>query len=165
MGRRKLFNALPSMPASPVYEQVDRVAPQTPVQVCQNFEKSFPIPSFRPNYPEPTQQRGHPSREIQPSLMLAGRGHTEPSSNLSPTEIQTRVQAKPRLILKNHGFLGTQASQFFLKPCETVWPPPSEPEDSHNSLSSVDTLTGACNAALALPSAIVQTAVSSAWPL
>ena len=165
MCRKKLFNDLPFMPASPIYEQVDGVAPQTIVQVGQNFEESFPIPSFRPNYPIPTQQGGYPSREIQPSLMLAGRRHTEPLPNLSPTETQTRMQAKPRLILKNQGFLGTQAFKFFLKPCETAWPPPSELEDRHNSLSSAGTLTDASNAALASLSALVQTAVSGVRPL
>jgi len=152
------------MPASSIYEQVNGVAPQTLVQVGQNFEKSFPIPSFRLNHPIPTQQGGHPSREIQPSLMLAGRRHPEPLPNSSPTETQTRMQAKPRLILKNHGFLGTQAFKFFLKPCQTAWPPPSEPEGKHNSLSSVGTPTDASNAALASPSALVQTAVSGVWP-
>ena len=164
MCRKKLFNDLPFMPASPIYEQVDGVAPQTLVQVGQNFEKSFPIPSFSLNHPIPTQQGGHPSRQIQPSLMLAGRGHTEPLPNSRPTETQTRMQAKPRLILKNHSFLGTQAFKFFLKPCETAWPPPSEPEGKHNSLSSVGTLTDASNAALASPSALVQTFVSGVRP-
>jgi len=165
MCRKKLFNDLPFMPASPIHEQVDGVAPQTLVQVCQNFEKPFPIPSFSPNHPIPTQQGGHPSREIQPSLMLAGGEHTEPLPNSSPTETQTRMQAKPCLILKNYGFLGTQTFKFFLKPCETAWPPPSEPEGKHNSLSLVGTLTDASNAALASPSALVQTPVSGVRPL
>lgn len=164
MCRKKLFNNLSFMPASPIYEQVDGVAPQTLVQVGQNFEESFPVPSFRANHPMPTQQGGYPSREIQPSLMLAGRRHTEPLPNLSPTETQTRMQAKPRLILKNHGFLGAQAFKFFLKPCETAWPPPSELADKHNSLSSIGNLNDASNAALASPSALVQTAVLGVRP-
>jgi len=164
MCRKKLFNDLPFMPASPIHEQVEGVTPQMLVQVCQDFEKSFPIPSLSPNHSIPTQQGGHPSREIQPSLMLAGGEHTKPLPNSSPTETQTRVQTKPCLILKNYGFLGPQTFQFFLKPCETAWPPPSELEGKHNLLSSVDTLTDASNAALASPSALTQTSVSDVRP-
>jgi len=164
MDHKKLFNNLPFMPACPVYKQINGVASQTLVQVSQNTEKSFPISSFGLNHSIPTQQRGDPSREIQPSLMLAGRRHTEPLPYSGPTEPQTRMKAKSRLILKNHGFLPTQALEFFLNLFETEGPHPFEPEGKHNLLSSVDTLTDASNAALASPSALAQTAVSGVRP-
>jgi hypothetical protein len=164
VGHKKLLNDLPFMPACPVYKQINLVASQTLVQVFQNLEKSFPIASVGRNHSIPAQQGSDPSREIQPSLMLAGRGHTQPLPNASPTETQTRMKAKSRLILKNHGFLWTQAFQFFLMTFETQGPHLFEPGGKHSLLSSADTLTDASNAGRASPSALIQTAVSGVRP-
>jgi hypothetical protein len=152
------------MPAGLIHIQPDGVALQTPIKMSQNLDKSLTITPFGLNHPIPTQQRSHPSRNVQTFSMLAGSGHPQPLANASPTATQARMQGKPCLVLKDHCFFGTQGLKFFLKPSETAWSPPCELEDRHSRLASTGTPADASSAELASPLALGQTAALGAPP-
>jgi len=152
------------MPAGLIHIQPDGVALQTPIKMSQNLDKSLTITPFSLNYPIPTQQRSHPSRKVQTFPMLACGGHPQPLANASPTPTQARMQGKTCLVLKDHCFLRTQGLKFFLKPSETVWSHPREPEDRHSRLASTGTPVDASSAELASPLALGQTAALGGPP-
>jgi hypothetical protein len=152
------------MPAGLIHIQPDGVALQTPIKVSQDLDKSLTITPFGLNHPIPTQQGSHPSRKVQTFPMLAGRGHPQPLADASPTTTQARMQGKTCLVLKDHGFLGTQGLKFFLKPSETAWSAPRELEDRHSRLASTGIPADASSAELASPLALDQTAALGAPP-
>ena len=152
------------MPAGLIHIKPDGVALQTPVKMSQDLDKSLTITPFGLKHPITTQQGSHPSRKVQTFPMLTGRGHPQALADTSPTATQARMQGKPCLVLKDHGFLGTQGLKFFLKPSETAWSAPRELEDRHSRLASTGIPTDASSAELASPLALGQTAALSAPP-
>jgi len=158
----KEIDLFPLMPSGPVYIEPDREASQVAAKMFQTSKESFPV-SVRPSdHPPSAQKRGNPSKEIQPLAMLARRRNLKPSSPFCPSYPQTRVQRKPRFILKDDGFLRAQRSEFFLTPYESAWPLRSSPEDTYSLPASVDSLTGASRTEPDEPSGLSRTDASDA---
>ena len=139
----KAINLLPFMPSGSVHVEPDRKASQLATQMLQASKKPFSISVGPSDHSPSAQQRSDPSKQIQPFAMLARRRNPQPFSPLCPSYPQTRVEGKPRFVLKNDGFLRAQFPEFFLTPDESAWPLRSWPGDTYSLPASVDTLTGA----------------------
>jgi hypothetical protein len=152
------------VPASSIYIEPDRITFQPFVNVRENVNKAIAVPSLSLDHPKSAQQWSYPSGDIEPLLVLAGRGNPQPLSTLSPSPTQTWVQRKPCFILKNYGLGRSQGFKFFLKPSEIFWRPLSSPASMCSWHASGGTLTGASSSALAVPSALSQTVAVDVLP-
>jgi len=131
------------MPPRAIDIKPDRIAAKTPVKMPQSFHEAFPVSSFRTDDPVTPQERSHPTREIKPLSMLAGRGDAKRMSSLGPSPSQSRMEGEPRLILKDHRFPRPQILKFFLTPGEIASLLPPGLEDRHNWLFLADNPVGA----------------------
>lgn len=131
------------MPSRAIDIKPDRIAAKTPVKMPQSFHEAFPVSSFRTDDPVTPQERRHPTREIEPLLMLACRGDAKRLSSLGPSPSQSRMKGESRLILKDHRFPRPQILKFFLTPGEIASLLPPGLEDKHNWLFLADNPVGA----------------------
>jgi hypothetical protein len=153
-----------SMPPRAIYIKPDRVAAKTPGKMPQSFQEACPVSSFRTDDPVAPQERSHPTREIKPLLMLAGRGNAKRMSSLGPAPSQSRMEGESRLILKDHRFSRPQILKFFLNPGEIAARLPPGLEDRHNWLFLADNPVGASRPGLAALSFSRQNGALSARP-
>jgi hypothetical protein len=137
---------------------------QSPIKMAEHLEESLPITFGCLNHTVPTQQWGYPSRNVQPQPMLTGGSNAQALSPFSPTPTQSRMQAKARLVLEDHRFPLSQRLKFFLKPCETSWPPRLSLADKCNRLASADIPGDASTSGPALPLRLSQSAALSGSP-
>lgn len=131
------------MPAGSIHIKPDRISPKSSVEMGQDLPKTLPISSFCPNHPETSQKRCHPSRQVKTLLVLARRRDAKRKASLDPAPSQSGMQAKPRLILKNHRLPWPQILKFFLTPGETASLLPPGLEDTNNRLVLNDIPVGA----------------------
>ena len=102
------------MPSGAVHQEPDLVTSQASIKLLQAKKKAFAIPLGMTNQPRFSQKRGHPTKNIQPCLMLAcGRNPKSPAA-FGPTHAQTGMEGKARLIFKYHRLLRPQIFEFFL---------------------------------------------------
>jgi hypothetical protein len=132
-----------SMPFGSINIQPDRIPPETSIEVPQTTYKSFPISLRTPYQTVLTQQRGNPTEDIKPLVMLARSGNPKSLPYLSPSYSQTWMQRKSCLVLKDNRLPGSQGPKFFLKPGEIAWPLPPVPEDTCSQPFLADTPIGA----------------------
>jgi len=158
----EVINRVSFMPAGLIHIQPDGVALQAPIKMAEDREKALPIPSFGSNYPVPTQQGSHPSR--QALSMLTCSEDSQPLTTTSPPATQAGVQGKTGLVLKDYRFLRTQRLKFFLKPFETAWPAELWPEGKHGWPALDCILTCASSAEPASLKALAQTAALDVPP-
>lgn len=156
----KEINLFPLMPSCSVHIEPDRKASELATQMLQASKKPFSVSVGPSDHSPSAQQRSDPSKQIQPLAMLARRRNPQPSSPLCPSYPQTRVERKPRFVLKDDGFLRAQSSEFFLTSDESAWPLRSWPGDTYSLPASVDSLTGASRTEPDEPSGLSQTDAS-----
>ena len=110
------------MPAGAIHVEPDGEPVQPAVEMREDAEEPLPISPLRLEHPVPTQQGGHPPREIQPLPMLTGGWDAKPLAASGPPPPQARVQGKPGLVLEDHRLSRAQGRQFFLTPAGTAGP-------------------------------------------
>jgi hypothetical protein len=164
MGLYKKIDLLTFVPSRPIHIKPDRVPLKPPIKMLQTVNESLSIALGRSHQPLPTEQRGNPSEDIQPLMMLAGRRNPESLSCLGPSYPKTRMESKPGFVLKNNGFLRPQRLKFFLTPDQIVWPPRSVPEDKYNQPVLVDNPIDASRTEPAEPSRLSRNAASGEQP-
>ena len=129
-------NFFPFVPISAIYIQIDRIPPKPAIQLAEASEEAFSVPLGTSQHSHPPQQRGNPTKNIQPLVMLAGSGNPQPPADFTPPSAQTRMQSKTGLIFKDNGLLSSQRSEFFLTCDETFGLLRSAPADTYTQLSS-----------------------------
>ena len=152
------------MPASSIYIEPDRITFQPFVNVRKNVNEAIAVPPLSLNHPKSTQEWSYPSGDIEPLLVLTGRGNPQPLSTLCPSPTQTWVQGKSCFILKNDSLRRSQGLKFFLKPFETSWHLLFSPASMCSWRASGGTPTGASSSALVVPLALSQTGAVDVLP-
>ena len=94
MGLQELPDDVAPMPTGAIDVQPHPIPSEPPVQVPQHQYEALPVPLGGPHQPVPSQQRRHPSREVEPLVMLAGRGNPQPLAPESPPPPQPGVPGK-----------------------------------------------------------------------
>ena len=136
---------LSPMPTRSIHIEPHRVASQPAHHLPEYPQEAVPISSDRPHQTVTSQQRGDPSRQIQPLLVLAGGGNAQALTPQRPASSKTGMHRKAALILEDHRFLRSQRVEFFLTPAENAWPEPSALEDTRRKPAWVDTPTDAAS--------------------
>jgi len=165
MGRQEAPDDVAPMPTGAIDVQPQPIPSEPPAQVPEHQHEALPVPFGGSHEPVPSQQRRHPSREIEPLMMLAGRGNPQPRAPKGPPSPKARMQGKARFILKDDGLARSQGLEFFLTDAGTAWHRPSAPAGTHDWPASDETPTGASTSGLAAPSSRCQTPASSAPPV
>jgi hypothetical protein len=164
IGSNKQIDFFPLVPSGSVNVEINRVAPKALVKMPQTFNESFPVALRTSDHPSPSQQRSHPSKQIEPLAMLTGGRNTQSLSDLRPTKPKAGMQSKAGFILKDYGLPRSKRSQFFLGRGEISLPLHPSTEDTNILLALADTLTGASTIAPAGPSALFQNTASCESP-
>jgi hypothetical protein len=164
MSSYKQINFLPLMPSGSVHIKPDGIPSESVIEIFQTGNKSPSISSRPSDHPSPTQQRSHPSKQIQSLAVLARGRNAQPPPSSRPPHTQPRMKSKPCLVLKDYRFLRSQPPEFFLRPDEIVWPLHSCLEDTYIPPASVDTLIGASKTELDELSRLSQTDASDGPP-
>lgn len=138
MFSEKLLHRFSLMPTRPIDIKPDGIALQPSIEMPKHLEESLPITFACLNHAVATQQRGHPSRNVQPQPMLACGGNAQALPPFSPTPTQSRMQAKARLVLENYRLPLSQRLKFFLKAYGISGPPRFSLADKCNRLASAD---------------------------
>jgi len=101
------------MPSGSIDIQPDRITLKPLIEMFQATQESFSISLRQPQEASSTQQRGHPTEDIEPFAMLAGGRDTKPFPSLGPTDPQTRMGRETGFVLKDEGLRGSEGSKFF----------------------------------------------------
>lgn len=109
----EFFDYFTPMPARSINIKPNRLMSQRSIQMRQNLQKSFPVTAFRLDHAATSEQRGHPTGDIQTLAVLTGRRNLQSASLLAPTPPEARMERKPGLVLKNNGFTRIQRAEFF----------------------------------------------------
>jgi len=165
MALEKKFDLLASMPGGPVHIEEDIVALELFQQVMQHFQESLPIAPGCSDQSLPPQQWRHPTRQIEPFVVLAIGGNPKSFAPLGPAPSQAGMKAKAGLILKNNGLPGFKIAQFFLTPFENCGNLRRGPEDKHSCPALGCSLIGVATSELAELSASAQNAALSVPPV
>lgn len=128
----EFFDYFTPMPACSINIKPNRLMSQRSIQMRQNLQKSFSVTAFRLDHAATSEQRGHPTGDIQTLAVLTGRRNLQSASLLAPTPPEARMERKPGLVLENNGFTGLQRTEFFLKSSEISLRPCSWPEYKSN---------------------------------
>jgi hypothetical protein len=142
MFAEKLLHRVSLMPTRPIDIKPDGIALQPSIEVPKHLEESLPITFACLNHAVPTQQWGHPSRNVEPQPMLTRGGNAQALPPFNPTPTQSRVQAKARLVLEDYGFPLSQRLKFFLKPYGISGPPRLSLADKCNWRASANKVSG-----------------------
>ena len=165
VGFQKKFNLFASMPRGSIRIEEDIIALELSQQVTQHFQESLPIAPDCSDQPLPAQERRHPTRQIEPVVVLAFGGNPKSFAPLGPTPPQAGMKAKASLILKNNGLSGFKIAQFFLTPFENCGSLRRGPEDKHSCPALGSSLIGAATSELAELSASVRNAALGVPPM
>jgi len=164
MSADKQINFLSLRPSGSVHIKPDGIPSKSAIKILQTDDKSFSISPRPSDHPSTTQQRGSPSKQIQPLAMLARGRNAQPPPSSRPPHAQPRMKRKSRFILKNDRFPRSQPSEFFLRLDEIAWPLPSFLVDTYIPPASVDTPIGASKTELGELSRLFQTDASNGLP-
>jgi hypothetical protein len=156
VGPQEVPDPFSFMPSGAIYIQPDRVSWKSTINLAQTGEESFSVPLRTPQQSHPPQQRGNPSKNVQPFVMLAGSQDPQPVADFSPPSTKTRMQGKTGLILKDNGLLSSQRPEFFLTCGETSWHPRYATEDTYTPLASSGIPTDASTTEPGVPSGVFQ---------
>jgi hypothetical protein len=96
------------MPAGAIHIEPDSVPMQPAIELREGAKEPLSIAPRRLEHPIPTQQGGHPPRDIQPLAMLTGGRNPQAPPPSSPPPTHPRVQGEPRLVLEDHGLSRAQ---------------------------------------------------------
>mgnify|MGYP001572442175 CR=1 FL=1 len=152
------------MPRGAIHVEPNPVAPESAIERLEDRQEPLPIPSRGAHQAIPPQQRRHPTGEIEPLVMLAGRGNPKALAPEGPPPPQPRMTSKTRLILEDDGFVGSQGVQFFLTSAGSVGRRPDALAGTHGWPASDRIRTGASTSAPAGPSAQSRSAASDGRP-
>jgi len=164
MGLKETIHRFSFMPAGSIQVKPDRIAPQMTIKMTQDFHEAFSISAVCPNNSITAQKRGHPTREIEALLMLAGRRDAIRMSSLRPSSPQSRMERKSRLILEDDGFPRPQILKFFLTPGEIAAHRSPALEDTHSWPALNDIPVDASRSEFAALSSSIRNGVLSAQP-
>ncbi len=144
-------HGIPLVPPGAIDVEPDRVAAQPPVEVAKRLEEASPIPPGHPDHATPAEERRPPAPEVEPGVVLAGRGDPEALAALPPAATEARMEGEARLIREGDGLGRSQAAEFFLAGAGTPAPRPSAPGDRCNWPASADSPTGGARVGLGAP--------------
>ena len=164
MPAEKLLDLHAHMPAGPVHVKPDRIPAEPLTDLLQATQEPCSIAARRPHQPSSPQQGCDPAEDVQPMAMLTGCRDPKPLASFRPPHTETRMQAKARFVLKNHGLTGSQAPKFFLTPFEISWLHWLALECTNNWHASFDIPVDASNSGPAVPAALSRTGVPDAEP-
>lgn len=160
MGLKKRVNGRTPMPLGSVDIQPDDGASEFRINMPQIFHESFCVPFGDTNHPPTPKPGSHPTEDIEPLPMLTGGGNTQSLAPLSPASAHTRMQRKTRFVFKDDDFLGTETTQFFLKPDGTSEHPWLWLANMNRLPASEYIPADASTVGLAVPLSVPQTGVS-----
>jgi hypothetical protein len=166
MRSEEKVDRLAFMPTGSVHIKPDRVIPKSPIEMSQDLHEPLPVSSLCTNHSEAPEEGRHPPRQIKTLLVLARCRDAKRMSSLSPAPPQSRMQAEPCFILKNHRLPWPQILEFFLTPGEIASPLRPELEDRNNWLVLADIPIDASisgPAVLASSTRIVALSARPAW--
>src|SRR5512132_222969 len=89
------------------------------MQMLQYLQKAFGVSLLSSNFSLVAQHRSNPAGNIEPLSMLTGGRDPQAPPSLRPAKAQSGMQRKARLVLKDHGLIRLQGTEFFLSPAET----------------------------------------------
>ena len=148
---RDLFAFVPS---GSVHIEMDSVAVERSEQVLEDREESLAVTVGGAYESLPSQERCHPSGEVESLSVLAGCGDFEALAFPGPASSKTGMEAETGFVLKDDRFIGFELAQFFLTPPENRWRLWLEPEDKHNQPVSDCNPGDATSIGLALPAGV-----------
>jgi hypothetical protein len=163
---QELPDRITLMPTCSINIQPNGIAAKPAIEVLQYLEKSLPVSAFCLDHSSTTQERSHPTGNIQAFLMLAGCRNLQPFADDRPTTAKPRMQGKTAFVLKNNCFFRPQRFEFFLGSWQTSLRPRPLLGDRHDWPASTDTQADASNTGPDVLSALYQTAAvngSLAW--
>jgi hypothetical protein len=138
MFNNELRHLCPFMPSRVIHPEIDGLSFEAIHNLPQNLNKPFGIAANPLHDPMRSLDEIHPSKDIQPLLVLTPGIDKRSTPLLRPYSSQFRMQRKPRLILKkNHPIILTSQSrpEFFLMSPEIL--PPLLPWPAQNGTSAV----------------------------
>src|SRR3989338_5942548 len=101
VGAQELSDDFALMPAGAIDVQPNPITLEPSVQVPEYHQETLAVPLGSSHQTIPPQKRSHPPREVEPLVMLAGRGNPQTLPLWGPPSSQARMQGKARLILKD----------------------------------------------------------------
>jgi len=141
----------PLMPPGAIDVQPDRVPAEPRVQMAERLEKARPIAPRHRDHPAPAEQGGHPAAEVEPGVVLAGRGDPEALAALGPPAAKPGMEGEARLIREDDGLRGAERLEFFLAGAGTPAPRHPAPGGSCSWPASADSPTGGARVGLGAP--------------
>jgi len=160
----ELPDRITPMPTCSINIKPDGVSAKPAIEVLQHLEETLSVAAFGLDHSCTAQKRGHPSRNIQTFLMLAGCRDLQPLSDKRPAATKPRMQGKAAFVLKNKGFFSAQRFEFFLGSWQTSLRPRPLLGDRHGWLASNDTRADASNTGLDGPSVLSRTVAVNGSP-
>ena len=104
----------PAVPARSIDVEPDRVPPEPAIEVAERHQEPGSIAPRRFHHAVPSQERRHPSGEIESLPVLAGGGDPQALPAFGPAPAHARVQGEAGLILEDDGLPRAQLPEFFL---------------------------------------------------
>jgi len=151
VGLEEGIHGVPLMPPGAVDVQPDGVAPEPPVEMAEHLEEAGSIPPGHPNHATLAEERRHPTAEVEPGVVLAGRGDAEALAALPPSAAEAGVEREAGLIREGDGLGRSQTAEFFLAGAGTPAPRRSAPGGSYSWPASAGSPTGGARVGLGAP--------------
>lgn len=128
----KELNLLTFVPFCAIHIEVDGITSERSEHMLQDLQESLPVPLLGTYESFSPQQRGHPSRQVEPLPVLAGGRNPETLTLLGPTSAEAGMKAETGLILKDDRFVDFESAEFFLTAGENRRRPWPVPEDKRS---------------------------------
>ncbi len=101
MSSYKQINFFPLMPSGSIHIKPDGIPSESAIKIFQTGDESLSI-SLRPSdHSSPTQQRSHPSKQVQSLPVLARGRNAQALPSSRPPHPQPRMKRKSRFVLKD----------------------------------------------------------------
>ena len=140
------IDVIPLVPAGAIDVKPNRVAVEPPVEMPKRLEEARPVAPRHPDHPTPTEERCHPAAEVEPGVVLTGRGDPAALAPLRPAPTQARMEREAGLIREGDGLGRAERLEFFLAGAGTPAPRRSAPEGSRSWRASAGSPTGGARA-------------------
>ena len=151
VGPEEAVHGLAFMPPGAIDVQPNREAPQPPAEVAEGLQEARPVPPRQPEHATPAEAGRHPTAEVEPGVVLAGRGDPEAFAALAPAAAQAGMEREAGLIGEDDGLLRAEGLEFFLAGAGTRAPRCGGPGDNCNWLASAGSPVGGARAGLGAP--------------
>ena len=110
----ELLHGQPLVPPGAIDIEPDRGAAEPPIQVLEGLQKAGSVPLGHPEHAAAPHERRHPAAEIEPIMVLTGRGDAEALAALAPAPPEAGMEGEACLIREGDGGVGAEGPEFFL---------------------------------------------------